>query len=119
MPAGRLLVVAAGGVAGATIRWVLIELGGDSGFPWPTFIANVLGSALLAWVTAQRLSPTTAVALGTGFCGGLTTFSTFSLEIVERADEGDATLSVVYAVVSIIAALIAFIGVRRLAEVVE
>ena len=115
MPAGRLLAIALGGVAGATIRWALLELGGTDGFPWPTLVANVVGSGLLAWIAVRPLPPTIAAALGTGFCGGLTTFSTFSLEIVERWDDGSSVLAVVYAVASVASALLVYVGVRRLA----
>jgi len=115
MPVGRLLAIAIGGVVGATIRWGLSELITSNTFPWPTLIANVVGSALLAWVLVRPLPPTLGLATGTGFCGGLTTFSTFSLEIVEGLDEGDVWLTLAYVALSMLASIASFIAVRRVA----
>lgn len=49
--------------------------------PWATVVVNVLGSALLGWVAAARGLPVAATAaLGSGFAGAFTTFSTFSVD---------------------------------------
>jgi CrcB protein len=58
-------------------------------FPWHTFLINVLGSFVLGVVgVACRNRPEWFLLLGTGFCGGFTTFSTFSVEtlgLIERS----------------------------------
>jgi CrcB protein len=80
-----LPAVAAGGAAGACLRW-LLGTGfpvADGGFPWTTFAINVTGSVLLALlpaVPAIRRHPLLPPALGTGLLGGFTTLSTYSEE---------------------------------------
>ncbi|HEY0022786.1 MAG TPA: CrcB family protein [Longimicrobium sp.] len=78
------LLVALGGAAGAVARygagrWVGVPAG--AGFPWATFGVNVAGSLLLGIVVAlvPPDDPRRAL-LAVGFCGGLTTFSTFGYE---------------------------------------
>lgn len=83
-----LLIALAGG-AGAVSRFVLdaeVRRRSRGSFAVGTFLINVLGSFLLGVLTgaathhAGWLSPTAKAAVGTGFCGGLTTFSTASVE---------------------------------------
>lgn len=82
------LAVAAGGAGGAMLRyWMSGAVQGLSGegFPWGTLAVNVLGSLMLGallQMSTERLvfSPGTRLLLTTGFCGSLTTFSTFSHE---------------------------------------
>lgn len=112
----RYLGIAGGGVVGATCRWAVGEAVDTGGFPWATFLVNVIGAALLGWFTIMRVGPALGAALGTGFCGGLTTFSTYSVEVVELIDDGRAGLAVLYGATSVIAALAAFLAVRLVAE---
>jgi fluoride exporter len=87
-----------GGGAGANARYWLGALvravHGTTVFPWTTFFINVSGSVLLGFVAALFLKhPDESrrvwyLLLGTGFCGGFTTFSTFSLETLELMQEG-------------------------------
>ncbi len=88
-----LLVCLAGGV-GALTRFVVdgiirSKLGRD--FPWGTIVINGSGALLLGGITALALhhnvSTTYKVVLGTGFCGGYTTFSTASFETVRLLEE--------------------------------
>ncbi|MBX9623776.1 MAG: fluoride efflux transporter CrcB [Gemmataceae bacterium] len=91
-------LVAAGGAAGANARYWFgrwtVGAFGDAAFPWATFLVNVSGSAVLGVLAALYLGhPDPArrawyLLLGTGFCGGFTTFSTFSLETVELLRAG-------------------------------
>lgn len=83
------LLIALCGGAGAVSRFVVdaeIRHRVRGSFPVGTFVINVLGSLLLGILTgaathhAAWLSPTAKAALGTGFCGGFTTFSTASVE---------------------------------------
>jgi fluoride exporter len=44
-------------------------------------VVNTIGSALLGWITTRDVSPATITVVGVGFCGALTTFSSFALEV--------------------------------------
>ncbi|MCZ2343703.1 MAG: fluoride efflux transporter CrcB [Bacteroidales bacterium] len=97
-----LAAVASGGAAGAVSRYVLGRFashwaaGAIEHFPWHTFGINVLGSFLLGLFAVWYKSHSQShwwLLLGTGFCGGFTTFSTFSLEtlaLIERDRWGSA-----------------------------
>lgn len=81
--------VGIGGAAGAIVRalagrWI------QSGFPWATLLVNIVGSFILAAASAAlSVESEFAMALiGAGFCGALTTFSTFILDIVILARNG-------------------------------
>ena len=74
-----VLLVALGAAVGAPLRFVLAtRLDGD----WHrgTFVANVLGSFLLGLLSALALSGHAMALLGTGFCGGFTTYSSFAVQ---------------------------------------
>jgi CrcB protein len=79
-------------------------------FTWGTFVINVSGSLILGIVAAvfrDRASPG-FLLLGTGFCGGYTTFSTFSLEVAEAIQKGRWDLAALYAGSSVLAGFLAF-----------
>jgi CrcB protein len=80
---------------GALARYLLdqaVNRRWESGFPWGTWVINVSGSFVLGLVTGLSLHhglPAHAVSLlGTGICGGYTTFSTFNTETVRLAEGG-------------------------------
>lgn len=87
-----LLAVLFGGF-GAASRFVcdgLIRTLLGRNFPWATMIINVIGSFILGAITAYALHHTAAaikLIIGTGFCGGFTTFSTASFEAVRLIEE--------------------------------
>jgi fluoride exporter len=89
-----------GGALGTLLRAGLAELlpAPPGSWPWGTLIANLAGAAILAALVARR---TTAPLLGAGFCGALTTFSGFVLEIEQMLAVGDVALAVAYAGVSL------------------
>ena len=99
------LMVFLGGMVGAPVRYLTdraVQSRHDSVFPWGTFLINVSGAFILgaiAAATAHRHLPADVnLLLGTGFCGGLTTFSTFSFETVRLLEDGslaEAGLNVV------------------------
>jgi CrcB protein len=111
---GRLqTAIFAGGVVGALARAGLVEaLPWDGhGWPWATFLVNITGTLLLGYFATrlqERLPPSTyrRPLLGTGFCGALTTFSTFQVELVELVHDGDAGTALGYAAASIGAGLV-------------
>lgn len=85
--------IALGGAAGSVAR-ALVGLSLPSRFPWATLVVNVSGSLLIGWLMA-RLGPLESGAavslrnlLVVGFCGGFTTFSTFSWQTFEQMQKG-------------------------------
>jgi CrcB protein len=75
-------------------------------WPWATFIVNIAGALLLGYFTTrlQERLPLSAYRrpfLGTGICGGLTTFSTMQLELVRMLDDGRDGLALGYAGASV------------------
>jgi CrcB protein len=115
-----VLAVLAGGMLGAPARYLadrVIQARHDSVFPWGTFAVNVAGSAVLGFLLGAQVHlglPSAAFALlGTGFCGGLTTFSTFGYETVRLVEDGaigEAGLNVLGSLV--VAVLVAWLGFR-------
>lgn len=110
---GRLAAaVFAGGVAGALLRAGLARaLPWDGhGWPWATFVVNLAGTVLLGYLATrlqERLPPSTyrRPLLGTGFCGALTTFSTFQLELIDLMRHGAPATAVAYALASVLLGL--------------
>ncbi|MCB8836866.1 fluoride efflux transporter CrcB [Aurantimonas sp. VKM B-3413] len=100
----NVLIVAAGGGLGAAFRHLsglaALRLLGP-GFPWGTAFVNVVGSFLmgvLVEVLARRTGASTELRLflATGFLGGFTTFSSFSLDAAVLYERGDLILAAVY-----------------------
>jgi fluoride exporter len=91
-----VLLVLVGGAVGAPLRYltdVFVQRLHGTAFPWGTWTVNVVGAFVLGLVAAAI--PDWLVTLtGTGFCGALTTFSTFGYETVRLAEEGDASAAV-------------------------
>lgn len=80
-------------------------------FPWPTFIVNILGCLLISmfykYSEQWGLSPETRLMLTTGFCGGFTTFSTFSYEGITLLRQGYFMTYAIYLILSIIVGIAA------------
>jgi CrcB protein len=90
-------------------------------WPWATFAVNIGGAALLAWLTTRLtevIAPTRywRLLLGTGFCGALTTFSTFQVETIRLARDGHEGLATAYAAVSMALGLGVAAGLTVLAR---
>jgi len=109
-----VLLVALGAAIGAPLRYLsdrAIQARQDSVFPWGTFTVNVVGSLLLGFLIGLPVDSALTALLGTGFCGALTTYSTFSYETLKLARSGARLLAVANAVGSVLAGLgAAYVG---------
>jgi CrcB protein len=110
----ELAAIFAGGFVGALARAELAELlPHHSGrWPWATFAVNVAGAFMLGYFATrlQERLPLSAYRrpfIGTGICGGLTTFSTMQLELLDMLDGGHLTLAAAYALGSVAAGFLA------------
>lgn len=119
---GLLAAVFAGGAVGALARAGLARalVASPAGWPWATLVANVAGALVLGFVN-ERLRARTATSwpgalVGTGFCGALTTFSTFQWEVIRMAEAGRGGLAAAYVAVSLAAGLVAADSGARLAR---
>ena len=75
------LLVALGAAVGAALRFTIASRYDEpKGIPWGTLVVNVAGSALLGALSAMALSGHAMALLGTGFCGGFTTYSAFAVQ---------------------------------------
>ncbi|HET6691127.1 MAG TPA: fluoride efflux transporter CrcB [Miltoncostaeaceae bacterium] len=118
-----LLSVAAGGALGTWARLGVAEAlpVHPGGWPWATFLVNLAGAAMLGWAGTVLLERTPPTAyrrpfIGGGLCGGLTTFSTLQLEVVELGRDGHAPLAAAYLVTSValgLAVVVATSGLVR------
>ncbi len=120
----QALLVAAGGAVGSVLRYYVgqwaLRLAGPS-FPWGTLTVNVVGCFVIgvfAELIARRFeaSEELRLLLITGFLGGFTTFSAFSLDAVALFERGAVATSAAYVIASIglsIAAVIAGLAVMR------
>ena len=110
------LLVLVGGALGAPLRYVIdrgVQARHEGTFPWGTFTVNMLGCLILGVVTGATLAeaaPTRLhLLLGTGLCGALTTYSTFSYEslrLVETGARGWAVANVLGSVAAGMGALL-------------
>ncbi|BCK68645.1 hypothetical protein Srufu_025980 [Streptomyces libani subsp. rufus] len=108
------LLVVAGAAVGAPLRYLTdryVQSRHDTVFPWGTFTVNVAGSLILGLltgaVTSGAASSHAQLLLGTGLCGGLTTYSTFSYETFRLAADGARGYAAANAVASVAAGLAA------------
>ncbi|WP_214368047.1 fluoride efflux transporter FluC [Pseudonocardia sp. H11422] len=102
------LLVVAGAVIGAPLRYLtdrVVQSRLGTGFPWGTFTVNVVGSFVLGLTLAATTSPTVIALVGVGFCGSLTTYSTFGFETVQLATTGSWLLAAYNALGSVFAGL--------------
>ncbi|MGV6858730.1 MAG: fluoride efflux transporter CrcB [bacterium] len=114
----QTIAIAFGGALGAVLRfWTSSAVYSVTGkqFPWGTLAVNVLGSLLmgvLATLVVERVieSPELKNALLIGFLGAFTTFSTFSLDSLNLFYQGHALKAVGYAVISVVACILATWG---------
>ena len=101
----ELLAVGLGGAAGSVVRYMLSAwlLAGHTllGFPAGTFAVNAVGSLLIGILLEASVSETLGWLLIVGFCGGFTTFSTFSADTVRLLRAGCYNAAAVYVALSV------------------
>lgn len=109
-----LLYIAVGSAAGGVTRYLLggaIQRAMGLGFPAGTLVINLTGSLLLGLILRHALTsgltPELRGLLAIGFCGGYTTFSTFSYETMDLLQQGDWLRAGTYVILSVVGALAA------------
>lgn len=108
----NVLMVVLGAMVGAPLRYLTdraVQRRHDSLFPWGTFTVNVVGCLVLGVLTGLVgvLPAPVSLLLGTGFCGALTTYSTFSYETARLAEDGAYVYAVANVTLSVVAGLAA------------
>jgi fluoride exporter len=101
-----VLLVALGAAIGAPLRYLTdraVQTRHDSVFPWGTLTVNVAGSLVLGLLAGLPASAPVTAVVGTGFCGALTTYSTFSYETFRLAQTGARLYAAMNVIVSIVA----------------
>jgi fluoride exporter len=110
----ELAAIFAGGALGSLARAALSSLTvpDPARWPWPTFVVNIVGAFLVGYFTTRLLerlplSSYRRPLLGTGLCGGLTTFSTMQVETLKMLQSGHWALAACYTMTSIVLGLLA------------
>jgi CrcB protein len=110
----ELAAVFAGGALGSLARAALgtLTVPDPARWPWPTFIVNIVGAFLVGYFTTRLLerlplSSYRRPLLGTGLCGGLTTFSTMQVETLRMIEHGHWALAACYTITSIVLGMLA------------
>lgn len=110
----QLLLVFIGGGFGSTLRFIIGKWlnSSETGIPYGTFVANILGSLLIGIILGlaaknNTLTENSTLLLATGFCGGFTTFSTFAYENHLFLKSGDFTSFAFYTIASFVVGFLA------------
>jgi CrcB protein len=110
------------------MKWLAVFIGGGLGsllrfglgsiispiaglFPWATLAANCLAAAIIAYLFATNVKHDNELMwqlAAIGFCGGLSTFSTFSMETVQLMRSGQTALALVYTALSVLLSVVLF-----------
>jgi fluoride exporter len=102
------LLVVLGAAVGAPLRYAvdrLVQARHRSGFPWGTFAVNAAASLVLGLTLGAAAPPEVGALVGIGFCGALSTYSTFGLETVLLAEDRKPLLAVANVTASVLACL--------------
>lgn len=97
----NILLVGFGGFIGSAVRYMItltFYRQAGSNFPIGTFMVNMIGSFIIGLVLASALNEnnTWKLLVATGFCGGFTTFSTFSMEGMRLLSNGSVNAAMIY-----------------------
>jgi CrcB protein len=110
----QIAFVFIGGGFGSVLRYVIGKWlnNSESGIPYGTFVANILGSLLIGIILGyaaknETLSQHSTLLLATGFCGGFTTFSTFAYENHVFLKSGDFASFATYTIASFVIGFLA------------
>lgn len=125
----QVLLVAMGGALGAVARYgaglATVRLMGQGAWPWSTFGVNLLGGLLIGllggWLAARGTTGGDSVRLFAvvGVLGGFTTFSAFSLEMVQMLERREMAMAAGYALASVFLSVVAvFIGLIIMRKVI-
>jgi fluoride exporter len=105
----EIAAIFAGGAIGTLLRaWLgLTYPHSPTSWPWPTFVVNIVAAFLLGYFVTRLqerlpLSSYRRPLLGTGLCGGLSTFSTMQVELLKMIDAHAYALAALYAGASIV-----------------
>jgi len=101
-----VVLVALGAAVGAPLRFLTdraVQARLGTSFPWGTLVVNMAGSLLLGFLAGLPASAAILALLGTGFCGALTTYSTFSYETLRLTRGGEPFAAVLNVVASLFA----------------
>ena len=106
----NIVLVGAGSCIGGIFRYLISVLMNGKGFPWGTLTVNLLGCLFIGvlWGWFSKVGNATgslALFLTVGFCGGFTTFSTFSKEALVMLQQGNFWLFAAYSSISVVAGL--------------
>jgi fluoride exporter len=110
----NILAIFIGGGLGSIVRYgisILLRMY-SMDFPFATLTVNIIGSIILGFTIAlfwkeAQFHNTVKLAITVGFCGGLTTFSTFSWETFDMIKNGEFLLAVIYTVLSVLVCILA------------
>ncbi len=119
-----ILYVGIGSALGGVSRYVIgfaVQQRFGSGFPVGTLLINVTGSFVIGFLlraafAGTQISPETRAFLATGFCGGYTTFSTFSYDTATLIEGGEYSRAALYIVLSVVLSLVAVFAGFALAQ---
>ena len=112
------ITIAIGGAIGAVSRYgiaqIVILINGANAAPFATIMVNVIGLGLMGVIYGYlspggMLAETVRVFIMIGFLGALTTFSSFSMDIMAAIDRGQVVYAMIYAAVSVVGSILAFI----------
>lgn len=120
-----LLLVMVGAAVGAPLRYLTdraVQSRHDTEFPWGTMTVNVVASLVLGLLTGAVLAGAAShnlqALLGTGFCGALSTYSTFSYQSLRLVEQGALRTAVANVTLSVVAAVGAAFAGAAIAHVI-
>ena len=114
----KCLAVGIGGFLGSVLRYLLSEIPiKQINYPVNTLITNIIGAVIIGMVISYAdktgMRPEKLLLLKTGFCGGLTTFSTFSHETLKLIENGSLLLAGSYVILSVACSIVGvYLGLR-------
>ena len=126
MELSTFFAVAIGGGTGAVLRYLVANIGQSltpSNFPLGTLIVNIIGCALIGFVTALLIGPLSQhreflrLLLIVGVLGGFTTFSTFALDSFDLIEDGRIRQAMMYILLSNIVGLLVAWGSYKIGSI--